>query len=461
MTQHDISSRTEEMPPAQLRRLGDQLVELIAAALREDRSDEDGDQRNTDPSDINSQDINSKDWVSLYELAAFHSVEALTWTGMSGTMRNQLPEDLAAKWRNDADLTLFRQLAYDADRESILADFRNAGLSWLPLKGIVTATYYPQPGLRSMGDQDLVFGFTQYDDALGAWRFRGNDADERQAKEIEASGLAKSIMEAHGYRKRTEWERELSYIRDGLHFELHRCIVTDTERSQGYYDDAMNRYYANPWQLAIPDDEGSGNSEDGHAGGFHFRPDDEYVFHIAHMMKHYRSSGFGLRFLADEAVFCRRFGGTGDGNTGERFDWDYIHAELRKLELDQFETMVRSLSLALFDHPHDWRRHVGPSERQLFAEIIESGVYGTKRNGATKSFDRQRQAAQREGRRTRVGLIYGWRRIYPPRSWVEQHFPEWAGTWWKRALLPLYRVARGLRRHPKDLLFELKLMLRK
>ncbi|WP_165782717.1 nucleotidyltransferase family protein [Bifidobacterium margollesii] len=487
--------------------MGDLLVEMIAAALHGDQVGGSDTEPNTD----------FDDWAHLYSLAVFHSVEPLTWAGMSESTRSHLPEEIAAKWQNAADLALFRQFTYDAERSSILSDFRRAGLSWLPLKGIVTATYYPQPGLRSMGDQDLVFGFVEYDPSSetsedsetsgnpGEWRFRGSTEVERAAMEAKAAETATAIMTAHGYTATNVWERELAFAKGGISFELHRCIVVDSEKTEGYYDDSMIRYYRNPWRLAVPDGDphgdphgnpdGDDHNIDGdphaphapHAGGFHWRPEDEYVFHVAHMMKHYRSSGFGLRFLADEAVFCRRFG----EHTSQPFDWDYIHAQLDELELARFERTVRRLSLALFDHPRDWRRHVDESERRLFEEIVTSGVYGTRRNGLTKRFRRQQEALEstRENQpqsahersttgaesprlrhmrtgfaRTgfmRTGVLYGLRRIYPPRSWVEQPFPRWADARWKRALLPLYRLSRGLRQHPKDLLFELKLMLRK
>lgn len=399
------------------------------------------------------------DWDDLYFLVSAHGLEGLTWAAIPADTRCRIPQPIAEQWRNAADLTLFRQLAYDAEREAILQAFRKAGLSWLPLKGITTATYYPQPGLRSMGDQDIVFGFVERREQSGRlqWTFRGQDEAGHRHWLDKASVAVSGIMQARGYHKTNDWARELSYDNQDLHFEFHRSIVTSAEQASGYYDDAMMSYYGNPWRLAVPDDScDAGGCDAGHtyAGGFHWRPEDEYVFHVAHMMKHYQSAGFGLRFLADEVMFCRTFGGT--------FDWEYIDAQLCELGLREFERSVRVLAQTLFDHPADWRGLLDERQHGLLSEIIANGTYGTHRNAIRNKFERNRQAVgQSRGwwQDVRVEVLYGFRRIYPDRAWVEAFYPDWAGSWWKRAILPLYRLARGLARHPKDLLDEIKIIV--
>ena len=495
---------------------GDFLVRCIAAALRGERIADDAEDADSPgvggsdrpdgpgvPDDAGVPD--SVTWAQVFALARFHNVEAVSWAGIPDAMRSRMPADVAKAWQSAADLTLFRQLSYDAEREAFLTDFRAAGLAWLPLKGIVTATYYPQPGLRSMSDQDILFGFVEHrepgagadgGDADGdagdndsGWRFRGDDDAQRDEWARKADAEVIRIMEAHGYGKGHDWERELCFAKQGLGIEFHRKMVVAGERSAGYYDDAEMRYYANPWRLAVPDDEGAGAGADADtgvgvadgagAGGFHLRPEDEYVFHIAHMLKHYQSAGFGIRFLVDEVVFLRRF--------DKRFDWGRIQRALGELGFVDFERDIRELSTALFDHPDDWRSHVSDDQRLLFRETLESGVYGTQRGRVAKRMERERKAMgvkEKTGRtpadaqdhksgrkskrggdgillRWRLALAYGWRRIYPPVEWVRAYYAAWAGSPFTRMLLPFYRLYEGLRQHPRRLAEEVRTLLRR
>lgn len=489
---------------------GDFLVRCIAAALRGERIPDDaGVSSVSDVSSVSGADKpdgpDDVTWAQVLALARFHNVEAVSWAGIPDAMRSRMPADVAKAWQSAADLTLFRQLSYDAEREAFLADFHAAGLAWLPLKGIVTATYYPQPGLRSMSDQDILFGFVEHrepgagaDDGTvdgnaggsdSGWRFRGDDDAQRDEWARKADTEVIRIMEAHGYGKGHDWERELCFAKQGLGIEFHRKMVVAGERSAGYYDDAEMRYYANPWRLAVPDDEGAGagagagadadagaDMADGAGGGgFHLRPEDEYVFHIAHMLKHYQSAGFGIRFLVDEVVFLRRF--------DKRFDWDRIQRALGELGFVDFERDIRELSTALFDHPDDWRSHVSDDQRLLFRETLESGVYGTQRGRVAKRMERERKAMvvkEKTGRmpadaqgykskgggegillRWRLALMYGWRRIYPPVEWVRAYYAAWAGSPFTRMLLPFYRLYEGLRQHPHRLVEEVRALLRR
>lgn len=433
------------------REAGDYLIRCIAAALRGKHvADDDVPQHVT--------------WEQTYALAAFHCIEAISWAGMPSAVRDRVPKPIATKWQNMADMTLFRQLSYDAEREDFLKDFRDAGLAWLPLKGILTATYYPQPGLRSMSDQDLLFGFVERNANNGVWQFRGQDDAERAEYTRKADELATRIVQAHGFTKTNERGRELIFAKRKLTLELHREVVSLAELANGSYTKSVYEYYCNPWRLTIPDDAVT-ETDMTYAGEFHLRIEDQYLFHIVHMFKHYREAGFGLRFLIDEAVFCEQF--------SKKWDWPYIHQTLQELCITDFEDNVRNLSQALFTYPENWRAHVTEAQRDLMTTVIFSGTYGTQQGSINRQIERQRQimssnssAVQNSSTHswhTRLASIfrYGWQRIYPPKVWVRAFYPQWSATWWQRATLPLYRVYLGVRQHPKRLLSELRILLKR
>ena len=107
-------------------------------------------------------------WENVRVLAKHDSVEAIAWAGLDEAARSALPEELRHAWGAAADLTLLRQLQFDVERERITARMEAGGLSWLPLKGVLIAGYYPQPGLRSMSDNDILYGFVEPEPATAA-----------------------------------------------------------------------------------------------------------------------------------------------------------------------------------------------------------------------------------------------------------------------------------------------------
>ena len=58
----------------------------------------------------------------------------------------------------DCDMTLYRCVSYGIEREAVLAALADRGLSWLPLKGALLVDLYPSPHMRSMADNDILYG---------------------------------------------------------------------------------------------------------------------------------------------------------------------------------------------------------------------------------------------------------------------------------------------------------------
>ena len=118
-------------------------------------------------------------WENVYALAKHDSVEAIAWAGLGEAARAALAGELRKSWGSAADLTLLRQLQFDVERERITAQMETDGLSWLPLKGVLIAGYYPQPGLRSMSDNDILYGFVEPEPDGRGFRIKGAAEAER------------------------------------------------------------------------------------------------------------------------------------------------------------------------------------------------------------------------------------------------------------------------------------------
>ena len=440
------------------------------------------------------------DWERIRRAAAFHGVGALCWNGLGETERRAMPAAVREAWARDADLTLYRQFAYDAEREAFLKDLARAGLSWLPLKGIVTVDYYPQPGLRGMGDQDLLVAFV-----------RDGVADPSRSGEAER--IIRRVMGARGAVCDADDARELAFTTpEGLHFEFHRGLVSGGERSIGLYGREILDYYADPWRLARPAAASSADASaealrerdelsdatsraaHGYAGAYRLRDEEEYLFHVTHMWKHCNMAGFGLRFLVETEVLRRTY--------ADRVDWTTVQSRLERLGLADFERIVRELSSALFAHPDDWERHVGEAARVMFRDVARSGLYGTPATAVVKTVARHRAAmgesvavfpgdgldersmdgvragasqktvnmsdggagdgadshvkkpygglsGRAYGRTVRSGnrllLRYWMRRCFPDGEWVRHWYPRWAWFPANVTVVPLIRLRHMLR----------------
>lgn len=104
---------------------------------------------------------------------------------------------------SDQVTAFYMRLLYEQDK--LLKLLEKHHIPCVILKGCAAAVYYPKPYLRAMGDVDLLVPHAQFDDAV-------------------------RVMEENGYLywhgkdqngKLTKGERHISYVRNGIEFELH------------------------------------------------------------------------------------------------------------------------------------------------------------------------------------------------------------------------------------------------
>ncbi len=99
--------------------------------------------------------------------------------------------------------------------------------------------------------------------------------------------------------------------------------------------------------------------------------EDFYVFLIAHIAKHYRYGGTGIRSLLDLYVYEKAL---------PALDFDYINSELEKIGLLVFSGKIRKIA-------RDWYSGGFNGEFDLMSEyIVSGGVYGIKGTEMQNSF---------------------------------------------------------------------------
>lgn len=220
-----------------------------------------------------------------------------------------------------------RALLLDVEYKKISQQLTAHRIRHIPLKGIVIKELYPSVGLREMSDVDIWFDVTRADDV-------------------------KSVMTESGYRvKQFGVTKHDVYIKPPMFcFEMHRRII-DTDvlpQSAEYYDEQwkkLNRACKEDEYVPVQSHE------------------DFYVYLIAHAYKHDRIAGTGVRTLLDVYVLLH--------NWGRELDMSYIEQECHKLGIADFESLVRRLSLCLFNRESPNRK-----DREKMERFILSGVHG-------------------------------------------------------------------------------------
>lgn len=204
--------------------------------------------------------------------------------------------------------------------------FEQAGIEYMPLKGTVLKSLYPQPEMRTMGDADILIRLEQY-------------------PKIE------EIMKVLGFEFKRENEHELVWQKTSLYLELHKSLVP--EGSKDFY-----RYFGTGWQLGakLPD----------HAK-YDMSPENFFLYVFIHFTKHYRSYGIGIKHLLDLWVITKTF---------PKMDREYVYCCLKEMNLHDFFTYTMETVKVWFEETAENDRST------LITNVIfNSGQYGTAERG--------------------------------------------------------------------------------
>lgn len=338
----------------------------------------------------------------VYKLAGSNSIEGLTWSA-ARLWADRMPEDIVDSWSEKAEETLWRNLQFDVEREAIISALNKKGLSCLPIKGAVVSMYYLSPLMRSMCDNDILYGFVE-PDPDGGFVVCGATEQERLCNVLAGTEACADVMLSRGYRVRDigtgnadSFERSPAF-----NFEMHRVLA---EPSLPWAD-----YYSNPWKRVVQDES--------NPLLFHMAHEDEYVYHIVHTYKHFVLSGCGVRPIADEWVYLNSF--------GDSLDWDYIDEQLSVLGMEDFERSLRSLATSVVGRDACGQELSGKDgglnqeQRKLLDYMLGSGTYGTRR-----SYVRNRIAEAEEAGRSHFGARarYILSRLFPSPAKLAEGYP--------------------------------------
>ena len=223
-----------------------------------------------------------------------------------------------------------KNILLDFERKLILDEMESRHIWYMPLKGSLLKDMYPMSGMRQMADNDIL-------------------CDSSKMAEVRDIFLnAGYTCEHFG-----QGNHDVYFKEPVLNFEMHSKLFMK------YQVGVIADYYHGIKRQLIKDD----NNE----YGYHFSNEDFYLFMLAHEYKHFSRGGTGVRSLLDTYIFLNRFSDT--------LDWNYINAELKKLDMVPYEKKNRELAMKVFGGGK-----LTDEEKKLLDYYIFSGTYGTTEN---------------------------------------------------------------------------------
>lgn len=326
------------------------------------------------------------DMQRLYKMSVGHSLVNMASYGLSRLEPPPQSERLASF--REASL---KALAGEARQEwevlQILDAFEVQHIKCMVLKGFIIKQLYPKPDMRIMADVDILL-------------------TEGQLKH------ARDIMLWLGYTTQQEGgNHDVYYKKPVMNVELHRALFPESM-------DDLYAYFGSGWERA--------RLKAGSNCQFEMSPKDFYIYLLAHMAKHFRGGGTGIRSVIDIWEYNRHY--------GDRLDQNYIRAELKKAGLYEFARRMEALSAYWFN---------GQISAEYNPEISDymlgSGTYGTARNAATNQFIRQRKENERFSTARAKYILHT---LFPDRTHMEIVYPFLKKL---PLLLPLGWIMRALR----------------
>lgn len=373
-----------------------QLLYLISCALHE-----------TAPEDAVLGEIQ---WSALFSAARAHSVCAMVCMALEPTKTfAQADPEVRKQWLDAKNKAVRRTMLMDADRVILMDEMEKAEIWHMPLKGSILKDWYPQFGMREMGDIDILFDPTRREQVRDIFLSMGYSAERYD-------------IDNHDV-----YHKPPIYI-----FEMHVDLFEER-----VFEDLAKKY-ENVKEKLLPDQ--------GKPYRFHFTREDFYVFILAHAHKHYSDGGTGIRTLTDLYVMNRKIGQT--------LNWDYVNQELEELGIRDYETSSRTLAEKIFGTPKpEMEFALTEPEQKMLWYYMESSTYGTLENRITKRLSSMQADGKPISALTKIK--YCMRRLFPGRNWCKLPYPF---IYRHPCLLPafwIWRLCRRIAVNSKGILREL------
>ena len=234
------------------------------------------------------------DWYAFKRFCDRHSVSNIVAYAINSLELN-LTDEIKAYFNEIILQSAAKEARLEIETSAVAEAFEKKQIPHMLLKGSVIKNYYPQPDMRSMCDVDILVG-DHLDDAM-------------------------PIMTGLGFELRArDFLHDCYFKKPFLNIELHSSLF-DKELTQLY------EYFKVGFERA--------ELTDGYSYRYELSKEDFYIFMLAHLAKHFKRTGSGVRSIADIYVYLRH---------NHDLNLIYINEELKKIGLLRFSEKIKSIA---------------------------------------------------------------------------------------------------------------------
>ncbi len=292
----------------------------------------------------------------LLSVAQFHSLAPFLYPCMD---RAQTDKEVASRVTGIYFNAVKRDAVQQMERSAVEADLEKENIPYLPLKGMIMKSLYPQPHFRTMGDLDFLV-------RMGDFK------------------TAKKIIIEHGYKPAINAEHHLEFEKPPIMIiELHKMLIADKGLGREFFKNVLSRctvVSGTKCRLQMSDE-------------------DFYVHLMLHLINHYINGGTGLRSFMDIYLYLK---------AKPDLNRNYINNAFA--QTDYFKTIefVERFSVDLYSgNPLD------KEEQQALERIIKSGTYGIISNKSEEELKNNNNSVTRVVLRKLFPTVQAMKGWYP------------------------------------------------
>lgn len=270
------------------------------------------------------------EWEELYRLCSINSLCGIVFDCVSKSFADTIPSAILGSWKSSSVMLSAIQLARSEAFFGVYKRLCQSGLHPVILKGEAIRALYPEPYARSSVDEDLYISPGEY---------------QPLAEMLKSLGF--ELVDSDGSDK--HWvNKKLS-----LYFEVHTSLFPDDDIYIGW-NKAID---SSPYETVV-------NTQKAYT----LSRNDGFVFLVLHTAKHFVYSGFGIRHLADIALYLKHY--------QKEMDFNVIKAKLLLAGAAEFADDIIALINEIFKLDAPFILKKSKVNSALSEDIFESGTLG-------------------------------------------------------------------------------------
>ncbi len=246
------------------------------------------------------EDLN---WKNLYYFSKKNSLCQCVYHAVKNA--DFVSESIKSRFRAFYDMNISKQLSEEKMLAEIFDVLNQKGIKYMPLKGYLLRSFYPEQFLRYSSDTDIYICAEDEEIITETVKSFGPEISFRDTNEI--------IFKQKPY----------------INLEFHKQLISPITRIGKLYD-------YKPFVSGI---NKSGSQ-------YLMTDNDFYIYHICHLAQHFYASGAGIKFFVDIEVMLKNM----------NLDFQYINEQLDKYNLKKFSDECIKLVRHWFENGNDYNK---------------------------------------------------------------------------------------------------------